>query len=313
MGEAHWSTAREAHSWLETRGRRVLEVQSVVGDVSPRHYCRALFADATEAIVAYYPPPAREALGRFVSTTGLLHAAAVRVPKILAIDEQQGWMLLEDLGKQTLFDLGPDWPTLAPYFEDALDQLRRIQGVSPDLVAGLNPPLDAALLRRELAQTQEAFLEPRFGLGVRDTQDALEALCVKLASTGVVVCHRDLMARNLVPLSTVEDSPPRVGVLDHQDLRLGPRFYDLASLLNDSLFAPSKLEANWLDRHLATEDDHRAYRRAVAQRTLKALGTFARCAAEGSQKHEALIAPTLERARRVLQTLPEGESLAAKL
>ena len=31
-------------------------------------------------------------------------------------------------------------------------------------------------------------------------------------------------------------------MLDHQDLRLGPPFYDLASLLNDTLFPPPDAE-----------------------------------------------------------------------
>ena len=51
-------------------------------------------------------------------------------------------------------------------------------------------------------------------------------------------CHRDFMVRNLMPLRGRRG----LVVLDHQDLRLGPPLYDLASLLNDTLFPPPEAE-----------------------------------------------------------------------
>ena len=59
-------------------------------------------------------------------------------------------------------------------------------------------------------------------------------------------------------------------MLDHQDLRLGPPRYDLASLLNDSLFPPPELEARLVRAALgeeATAEDFLDYHRAAAQRT----------------------------------------------
>src|SRR4029077_1128026 len=92
-------------------------------------------------------------------------------------------------------------------------------------------------LARELAQTWELFLEPHGlvadGALAASLRAALEALCAGLGDEPPVPCHRDFMVRNLMPR-------PEGGlvVLDHQDLRLGPPLYDLASLLNDTPFPP---------------------------------------------------------------------------
>src|SRR5260370_24078577 len=98
------------------------------------------------------------------------------------------------------------------------------------------------------------------------------------------------MARNLMPLPG-----GAVGVLDHQDLRLGPPAYDVASLLNDTLFPPAEIEQELL---VATPSatPRAAYHLAAAQRTFKAVGTYASFARRGAPRHLPLIPPTLARA-----------------
>ena len=179
-------------------------------------------------------------------------------------------------------------------------------------MAALSPPLDASLLRRELTQTWDELLAPRGLTGepplAAALARALDALCAELAAPAPVPCHRDLMARNLVPLPG-----GAVGVLDHQDLRLGPPRYDLASLLNDSLFPPPEVEEAILAGVLRGDEDRLRYRRAAAQRTLKAAGTFAAFARRGSDRHLGLIPPTLARACGHLSALPETAELAPEL
>lgn len=101
-----------------------------------------------------------------------------------------------------------------------------------------------------------------------------------------------------------------LAVLDHQDLRLGPVAYDVASLLNDSLFPPAAVEAALLKRSGAPELD---YRRAAVQRTLKAVGTYAAFAERGARRHLPLIRPTLRRTLFHMRQLPELEGLAQRL
>jgi len=236
----------------------------------------------------------------------------VPVPRVLAADCERGWMLLQDLGEHTLAELGDrPWRELAAYFESAAALAARIAALPLDVVRDLNPPLDGALMLRELAQTRQLFLEPQGLLPpVEGTplDIALADLCGELAADPPVPCHRDYMARNLVP----EDADG-VAVLDHQDLRLGPPAYDLASLLNDTLFPPRGLERRLVDAAFPTAAGQLRYHRAAAQRTLKAVGTYAAFARRGSSRHLPLIAPTLRRFLRHFASVPEGAPLAPGL
>ena len=299
---------------LQAAGFPLVEVQPLAGDVSPRRYSRAVLAGGGSAILATYPPEIRATCLRFHRTTEILAGAGVRVPRILASDCEEGWMLIEDAGLQTLGEWGRDrpWCELVPWFVTALEIAERIAHLPVAPLGDLNPVLDAELLRRELAQTWDLFLEPR-GLvtggigreGGEELRAALDALCDALGAETPVPCHRDFMVRNLMPLPGGE-----LAVLDHQDLRLGPPLYDAASLLNDTLFPPAEAEEDFLAMAPA---DRLRYHRAAAQRTLKAVGTYASFARRGAIRHLPLIPPTLARFVKHFSRIPEGESFAPRL
>jgi aminoglycoside/choline kinase family phosphotransferase len=315
--------------WLAAHGFPRPSLSPLVGDVSARRYYQARSPAGATAVLAVYPRGDGESCRRFSLTTRLLAGAAVPVPAVLAADCESGWMLLEDLGPLTLYDLRREpWEVVEPYLEVAVSLAGRIASLPPAEVTRLSPPLDRDLLRRELQQTWEAFLAPR-GL-VADPplaarlRSGFDALCAALGRAPQVPCHRDFMARNLVP-TRGPDLPLRpaaaagaapiaaLAVLDHQDLRLGPACYDLASLLNDSLFPPPAVEERLLALALAPGTDRTAYHRAAAQRTLKAVGTFSAFASRGNQRHLPLVRPTLGRALVHLRRLPETARLAGDL
>jgi N-acetylmuramate 1-kinase len=297
---------KELGEWLAGAGFDLREIHPLAGDVSPRHYERLTAADGSTAVLALYPADVRATCVRFARSTAILAEGGVPVPRVLAADCDRGWMLLQDLGERTLAELRDrPWRELAAYFENAAALTGRIAALPPDVVRELNPPLDGTLMMRELTQTRQLFLEPQ-GLLPLDT--ALEDLCGELAADPPVPCHRDYMARNLVP-----DGANGVAVLDHQDLRLGPPAYDLASLLNDTLFPPPDLERRLVDAAFPTAAGRLRYHRAAAQRTLKAVGTYASFARHGSPRHLPLIAPTLRRFLRHFGSVPEGAPLAPGL
>lgn len=301
---------------LRERGHAAASASAMAGDVSRRRYCRIGLDGGGSRVLALYPHELRDACRRSLETGRLLAAAGVRVPGVVDHDCAAGWVLLEDLGERTLYEQGDrPWRELGLFFEDAVRCIGRIAGLPADTVAALNPPLDGDLLRRELDQTREVFLAP-LGLSQgsvgRELERAMDRLCQRLSGEGLVPCHRDLGARNLMPLD--EGGRCSVGVLDHQDLRLGPPAYDLASLLNDSLFPPPELEERLLA--LAGHRDTAArerYHRAAAQRTLKAIGSYAAFARRGSARHLPLVPPTLGRALAHLEKAPETAALAPRL
>ncbi|HEY0512910.1 MAG TPA: phosphotransferase [Thermoanaerobaculia bacterium] len=310
-------------AWLAATVPGAREVQPLPGDVSPRRYFRVVFDDGATAILATYPPEVRATCPRFLRTTEILGAAGVRVPRVLASDCAAGWMLVEDLGPDTLGDWGRGrpWSELAGPFEHALELADRISRLSMDGLAELNPRLGGELLARELAQTWDLFLVPRELVAeptlATDLRAALDTLCATLGAEPPVPCHRDFMVRNLMPLpgsgSVSGLGAAGLAVLDHQDLRLGPPLYDLASLLNDTLFPLPEAEAALLRAALPAPADQVRYHRAAAQRTLKAVGTYAKFALQGANRHLPLIAPTLARFVNHFSQVPEGEPLAARL
>ncbi len=308
----------EILGWLELQGIAADELEELAGDVSRRRYLRIAKGSET-AVIAVYPAAMRSVCRRNFRTTQILEAAGIRVPKVLAHACETGLMLLEDVGSQTLYDLS-ETPAVSlhidGYFWHSLDLIDRIQTISSQQtgLAELNPPLDRDLLWRELTQTWSSLLEPRgvvADLGfARDLESALQEVCRLLGADTETPCHRDFMSRNLIPLGPA----PGLALLDHQDLRLGPCTYDLASLLNDSLFPSAELEEEILSRILGQDPESRVpYHRAAAQRTLKATGTYETFALRGEPRHRKLIPATLGRAIRHLAQLPETVHLATDL
>ena len=298
--------------WLQDLGLQPRTIDTLTGDVSLRRYFRAHLGDGSSAVVAYYPVKLRPVCRRFQTTTGLLGSIGVPVPAIVRTDCRRGLMLLEDTGDRTLYDAPlHDWHALAPIYRQAVGYVRRIQTLPRDRIAALNPWLDAALLRWELRKSWELVLVPRGLVGPpgveRAFAAALETLCGELGDAArLVPCHRDFMPRNLMLRAGGNGgATPELLVLDHQDLRLGPPAYDLASLLNDSLFPPAALEAELVGALLPGEQGALDYHRAVVQRAIKAVGNYADFARRGFDRHLKLVAPTLARAWRWFGEVPE--------
>lgn len=302
---------RELAEWLEQKGRSAASMQPLRGDVSARHYVRVELEGGATAIAAIYPESIQDACRRFLVSTRLLQEARVPVPQILDSDCARGLMLLEDIGGETVYERAVREPwNVSRWFHQAMRIADDIATVPVDAARELNPPLDGRLLRAELERTWNVFAHERTPSGLVEPVHALfDTLCAQIESDALRPCHRDFMVRNLVPRPETDE----IVVLDHQDLRLGPRYYDVASLLNDSLFPPPALAAALLDDRLTTREDELLYHRTAAQRTLKAVGTYAAAAAKGQEQHLPLLRPTLRRALDHLERIPEGQDLAARL
>ncbi len=283
------------------------------GDVSTRRYVRVRGPGGRTSIAVIYPAEATQAGSRFVRTTRLLEQARIRVPEIHAWSREDGFMWVEDVGARTAYEaVAEGWERLS-FWRAAIPLIQRLAELPADLVAAINGALDAGVFRRELLQSWELVLEPRGLCGADDRLDeefhqTLLELCDALDREARTPCHRDFMARNFVLSSDGE-----LVLIDHQDLRLGPRHYDLASLLNDSLYSTTEEERTTLDLLPVAPSESEGYHRAAAQRCLKIVGTFQSFADRGFDRYLPLIPPSLRAALRHLQHLPETASLATAL
>jgi aminoglycoside/choline kinase family phosphotransferase len=205
LGWADPARGRALAGWLQQlaadQGLLPASIVSASADASFRRYFRLSTTDGGSRILMDAPPQ-HEHCQPFVTVSQLLQQAGVRVPQVLAWDQEQGFMLLTDLGRQTLLTvLDPAQPAAAlPYFQDALSALLNWQAASRP---GVLPPYDQALLQRELQLFPDWYLAQHKGLVLdepsRDMLAQTFALLVQrnLAAPQVFV-HRDYMPRNLM-------------------------------------------------------------------------------------------------------------------
>jgi aminoglycoside/choline kinase family phosphotransferase len=178
--------------------------------------------------------------------------------------------------------------------------------------------LDEALFRKEMAFFREHFLVAHLGLepGSAADREVSEALGRVAAQADVgprVLCHRDFHARNLLVRGE------RLGLVDHQDARLGPDLYDLASLLRDPYVElEESFEEELLDAFAREADPGDAWTpglrerfEAVAlQRDLKAIGTYGyQATARGKRFYLEYVPRAVALARRAMARLPGAAAL----
>ena len=206
-------------------------------DASFRRYLRIDTATGASCIVMDAPPD-KENCKPFVQVQGLMAAAGLNVPQILAFDEPTGFMLLSDLGHQTVIErLNPEKPQDAyAWYQQATDVLLQWQKAS---TPGVLPAYDEPLLRRELALFPDWYLAKHRAIALDDKQQAtlqsaFDAIVAHNLAAPSVYVHRDFMTRNL--MAPVEAGAP-LGVLDFQDAVYGPITYDIASLLRDAFIS----------------------------------------------------------------------------
>ncbi len=239
----------------------------------------------------------------FLRVTDWLRAGGFSAPEVLAAAPEQGLVLLEDLGDDTLARLCAAEPGRAgPLYTAAIDALAAIHRLGPpraDAAWG-PPPYDMALLMREARMAVEWYLPAATGAAAdADRAAAFETLAeaafAPVLAAPPVPVMRDYHAENLIWLPG-RAGHARVGLLDYQDLLVGHPAYDVVSLLEDARRdIPPELRAAMLDRYLAASGgDPEIFAHAAhvlsAQRNLKILGLFTRlCRRDGKPRYLDLL------------------------
>jgi aminoglycoside/choline kinase family phosphotransferase len=178
-------------------------------------------------------PPPQEDVRPFLHVGAHLAGIGLSVPEIIAADAERGFLLIEDLGRDTMatrLDAGDD---PLPLYLAAAEALAALHEHAPP--EGL-PRWDAARMGETAAATflqwwwPEALGEAPSPAVEAEFHAAIAAMLAPFAARGFV--HRDFFPANLMPLDRA--APRHVGILDFQDAAVGHPAYDLVSLVEDA-------------------------------------------------------------------------------
>ena len=321
--------------------RAEVAVEPLVKEAGERVYFRIRPAGSTRAaaqkaematvvlcvMAEPYPPGSLP----FANSTLLYRELRVRTPRILEEAPELGVIALEDLGDELLQAVWARGDADVPvFYDEAVDIIARIQHQGARLAEtpaasgfrAFSARLDAALFGRELRFFAEHFLGGHAGLrlggsALGELESLFRALAEEAAWGPAALAHRDFHSRNLIAGDNPEASGASrvLSVIDHQDSRIGPRSYDLMSLVRDpyvaaggasrSPFREPDLIARFRDAAgvRGTTSELLAEFDAVAlQRNLKALGTYGfQVSHRGNNVYRRYIAPTLRMVRENLE------------
>ena len=259
----------------------------------------------------------------FLEVRELLEERGVRVPELLAEHCESGWIVVEDLGDDTLAAYLERHPAEREsiYRQAVLDLAaaqRSLATLPPGSIVS-DRCFDEELLGWEIDHFREwgleacgAMLEP----AERERFDRVaRGLAQGIAGWPRGFVHRDYQSRNLMVRRSATPSSRELIWIDFQDALLGPRVYDLVALLGDSYqHFDDGFIARRLDDYALAMELNEAERARVAtefdlvtvQRKLKDAGRFVFILhKKGDASYLEFIEPTLDKVRAALARLTD--------
>ena len=206
---AQWLSATSAARQLNPATLRLASA-----DASFRRYFRVDHMDPSMgSCIIMDAPPAQEDCTPFVQIAALMAEAGLSAPRVLAWDEAQGFMLLSDLGSQTMMQViqqqapqDPFPPAGSPIHQMYMDAVDALIAWQLSSRPGVLPAYDDALLSRELQLFPDWYIAKHRGITVNASlQDKLAGFFAQIKESNLnslggarVFVHRDFMPRNLM-------------------------------------------------------------------------------------------------------------------
>ena len=311
----------------------------LAGDASNRVYERLQQPDGRRAVLMDASPEKGEDVGAFARIARYLAGIDLSAPEIYAIDGDNGFLLIEDLGDDLFSRCIARDPTLSdPLYCAAVDVLTHLHRQDPPgglarYTADTTVPLAALVF--------DWYVPGVTGSVAGDSRTAFIQMADEILRLYdpecTVLIQRDYHAENLQWLPD-RKGLKSVGLLDFQSAEIGHPVYDLGSVLRDARRdVDQRTEKQAKNRfvrqnNLNRDDFERAYAVFGLQRNLRIMGGFSRlCMHFGKADYIKLIPrvwghvqsclehPDLaEIAKHIRETLPEPEPdalarLAAKV
>jgi len=277
-----------------------IKITPLAGDASNRTYFRVSYsAPSTGSVIAMILNKTDKAIVSeeitnisqsftelpFINILRHLEKTGVGLPKLYYYSEKEGLLLLEDLGDDLLVNLaqGASEEDKRQLYEKAVDTLIILQekgSKNGEDCYAFRQTFSYDLFLWEFNHFLEYAIEKKHGSIPSKDRKTIEGyfsdISMRLSSEPRVFTHRDYHGWNLIVKNK------EIKILDFQDALMGPRHYDLASLLLDRstpeiLGAPlvQKLISYYCQKsRLNISDFQEIFDLAGVQRCLKAAGRF---------------------------------------
>lgn len=326
-----------ARDFLGRTGNGSADRSFLSGDASARSYEMVTAGGLAPRILMNSPrlvlgPPVRDGkpyaeiahtaqtVTAFVAIARMLKEGGVTVPEVFEQDLEQGFLLIENLGRGNFLDdtgcpvperlaaaaqllaamHGKDWPVEV---EAAPGTVYRI------------PPFDQDAMLIEVELLLDWYVPFAFGKPANDDErrsfvGAWNRVFGRLEGKQYGFMHRDFQSPNIVWRGS-HSGHDRLGIVDFQDGLIGPTAYDVASIALDARVTVSReLERTTVDAYVAArlhqgEFDVKGFAEAyaimAAQRNSKILGIFVRLHQRDGKPHYLKHLPRIrDYLRRVL-------------
>ena len=259
---------------------------------SPRHTPGPILADGK-----YYQQIAHiaEDVQPFIAVGKYLLSLGLRAPAMYETDIEQGILLIEDLGSDSV--LSEEGVPIAERYRESAACLALMHGqaferdlpVTEGIVHRV-PDFDRDAMQIEVSLLTDWYLPWKRGTPASDAERRdyvaiWDRLIESLATADHNLVLRDFHSPNIIwrPDATGTD---RVGIIDFQDAMIGPAAYDVAALVQDArVDMPEDLAEEVLDHYLALRARDEGFDRTrfvrdwhvmAAQRNCKLVGLWVR-------------------------------------
>ena len=269
--------------FLSSNGYDSAYAEPLPNDASFRRYFR-LYTDHGSVLLMDAPPD-KENIVPFIKISQHLKSIGLRPPNIIVSDVDKGLMIIEDFGDNTFTKLLNAGSDPAPLFQDAIDVLIHLH--NHNLATTIDIPsyniktlIEEALLLVDWHWPE--VIGVKCSSAIRNAYIyAWQEVFMALPSTANTLVLRDYHIGNLMQLQAGE-GVARLGLLDFQDAVIGPKAYDVVSLIEDARRDNSALSDELLSRYSRgvgsgeRESFKRWFSVLGAHRHAKCIGIFVR-------------------------------------
>ena len=300
---------KEITNWLsKTIGDSSFNIKELRQEASDRKYYRIKAENISYVLTDNFDKTDQSA--NFLYASKILKNSSVNVPEVLAFSEDLRFVLLQDLGDESL-DINDEYKD-EKVLEMALEQLSKIYFSDQDVLKSVT--------KESLLLQTNSFMD--FCREKKCSNDEIKSLenlrnelVHNLLNQQFIPSHNDFERRNLMMFEE------NLFVIDFQDLNMGPIGIDLASIMYEHSYEyPKALIDNLLEKHLkdnglnaSSAELKDMIMHALAHRSMRIVGTFNKYFKEGKLLNRKLdLDKFLKRIHLALSTLKKKEAKIVK-